>query len=108
VVSAVAWFVAALGGVASSRSSCGECGSASSAARLAASAARAGLAPGTAPDGVIVSEGVGAALEDPVLDGPVADGPGVPAWFVPAADPAVPPPWAAGTVAVAGVPTRAG
>ena len=79
VVSAVAWFVAAASGVASWCSSCGECGSASSAARLAASAARAGLAPGTAPDGVSVPDCAGAALEGPVLDGAVLDGPGAPA-----------------------------
>ena len=115
VVSAVAWFVAAAeeDGVASCFSSCGECGSASSAARLAASAARAGLAPGTAPDGVSVPDCAGVALEDPVLDGAVLDwavldGVGAPAGAVAVPDPVVPLPWVAGTVAVAGVPTRAG
>src|SRR5580704_7550743 len=113
VVSAVAWFVAAAEGVASWRSSCGECGSASSAARPAASAARAGLAPGTAPDAVSVPDCAGAALEDfvldgAVLDGAVLDGTGVPAGAVAVPEPVVPPPWVAGTVAVAGVPTRAG
>ena len=103
VVSAVAWFVAAAGAVASWCSSCGECGSASPAARRAASAARAGLAPGTAPDGAGVPDGVGAALEGLVLDGA-----GGPAGAVAVPDPVVPPPWVAGTVAVAIVPTRAG
>jgi hypothetical protein len=117
VVSAVAWFMAAAeeeDAGASCCSSCGECGSASSAERLAASAARAGLAPGTAPDGASVPDCAGApdcagvALEVFVLDGAVLDGAGGPPGAVLVPDPGVPPPWAAGTVAVAGVPTRAG
>ena len=119
VVSAVAWFVAAAeeDGAASCCSSCGECGSASSAARLAASAARAGLAPGTAPDGVSARRIASACrivgvapevfvLDGAVLDGAVLDEAGVPAGAVLVPDPVVPAPWVAGTVAVAGVPTR--
>jgi len=51
---------------------------------------------------------VGAALEGPVLDwAGVLDGAGVPAGAVAGPDPVVPPPWAAGTVAVAAVSHRA-
>jgi hypothetical protein len=65
-----------------------------------------------------VPDGAGAALEDPALEGsvlegpaledPVPDGAGGPAGAVAVPDPVVPLPWIAGTVAVAGVPTRAG
>jgi len=47
-------------------------------------------------------------LDEAVLNGALLDRAGVPAGAVAVPDPVVPPPWAAGTVAVAGVPTRAG
>jgi hypothetical protein len=47
-------------------------------------------------------------LDGTVLDEAVLDGAGVPAGAVLVPDPVVLAPWVAGTVAVAGVPTRAG